>query len=181
MATFAPPEARCDVFTFKEGLLSAVGHDVKLTVERFSLEAGGGSVEAAFEAASLRVVCAMRDGAENPGGLSDRDKRTIEGYVREDVLHSRRYPKITFRATSVEPDDDEEGVHRIEGDLTLHGRTRQIEARVRLEGDRLVTRVRLHQPDFGITPFKAMLGTLRIQPTVDVVLSVPAAGVDLGA
>lgn len=33
--------------------------------------------------------------------------------------------------------------------------------------------MRVHQPDFGITPFKAMLGALRIQPQVDVELVVP--------
>jgi hypothetical protein len=179
MPTYAPPAARCDVFTFKEGLLSAVGHDVKLTVQRFTVTAEGGAIEAAFEAGSLSVVAAMRDGVENPGALSDKDRRTIEGYVREDVLHSRRYPKITFRSESIGPDDDEEGAIRVEGELTLHGRTRTVAALVRREGDQWVTRLKLHQPDFGIKPFRAMLGALRIQADVEVALSVPVEGVEL--
>jgi hypothetical protein len=37
-----------------------------------------------------------------------------------------------------------------------------------------VARVRLHQPDLGIKPYSAMLGTLKIQPGVAVEISVPA-------
>ncbi|MEZ4235397.1 MAG: YceI family protein [Myxococcota bacterium] len=171
MPTYAPPEARCEVFTYKEGLLSAVGHDVKLAVERFEVTVEADRVEATFDAGSIAVVCARKDGRDNPGALSDKDKRTIEGYVRDDVLHSRRYPKITFASEVFEEEGEDE--RRVEGELSLHGRTREIEATVRRDGDRWVCRVRLHQPDFGITPFKAMLGALRIQAHVDVELSVP--------
>ncbi len=34
--------------------------------------------------------------------------------------------------------------------------------------------VRLQQPDFGIRPYRAMLGTLRVQPDVLIRMSVPA-------
>jgi hypothetical protein len=32
----------------------------------------------------------------------------------------------------------------------------------------------LNQPEFGITPYRAMMGTLRIKPEVRVRISVPA-------
>jgi polyisoprenoid-binding protein YceI len=113
----------------------------------------------------------MRQGAENPGALSDKDKRTIEGYLRDDILHPRRFPKIEFQSTEIEAEDDG---WMVEGQLTLHGRTRTVRGRVERRGDRVVGKVRLHQPDFGIEPFRAMLGTLKIQPIVEVELSVPA-------
>lgn len=172
MPTYDGTTAKCRVYTYKEGLLSAVGHDVQLQVRTFRVDAEPGQVRATFDTGSLAVVCAMRGGVENPGGLSDKDKATIEGYVRDDILHSRRYPKIEFRSTAIEAEDDE---WRIEGELQLHGRSRTIEARVSRRGDDVVTKVRLNQPDFGITPFKAMLGTLKIQAQVDVELVVPAA------
>ena len=31
-------DARCTVYTFKEGLLSAIAHDLEIAVERFSIE-----------------------------------------------------------------------------------------------------------------------------------------------
>lgn len=172
MPTYDQAQADCFVYAYKEGLLAAVGHDVKLRVGRFEVRADAEQVVATFDPKSLTVVTAMRQGAENPGALSDKDTRTIEGYVREDILHARRYPRIEFRSREIAAEDDGWDV---EGDLTLHGRTRTVRGRVEPRGDRLVARARLHQPDFGIAPFKAMLGTLRIQPFVEVELSVPAA------
>jgi hypothetical protein len=48
---------------------------------------------------------------------------------------------------------------------------------VRREGERLATSVRLHQPDFGIAPYRAMLGALRVKADVVVRASVPASAV----
>lgn len=171
MPTVDQDRARCRVYTFKEGLLSAVGHDVLLEVGKFRVEGDAGVVKATFDAGSLQVVSAMKQGRENPGALSDKDMRTIEGYVRDDILHSRRYPTIRFVSEQIEREGD--GAE-VTGQLELHGRSRTITARVERDGDHLVTRVRLNQPDFGITPFKAMLGALKIQPGVEVELRVPA-------
>jgi YceI-like domain len=164
--------ATCSVFAFKEGLLSAVGHDVKLEVKRFELSIADGSVRATFHANSLEAVCAMREGREDRAALSSSDRKTIEGYVRDDILHARRHPTITFVSQSIEAEDDG---FLVEGDLTLHGRTRRVEVPVRSEGGALRARVTLRQPDFGITPFRALLGALRIQPQVEVEVVVPGA------
>ena len=170
MTVFDAGVARCDVFTFKEGLLSAVGHDLQLTVEKFSITVEEGRITGTFDPASLKVVTALKGGAAHPGALSEKDRKTIEGYIREDVLHARRYPKIQFVASALEPDDDG---WTFQGQLELHGRTRAIRGRVERRDDVRVTRVSLHQPDFGITPFRAMLGTQRIGARVDVEIRVP--------
>lgn len=177
MASYDATTARCDVYTFKEGLMSAIGHDVKLTVGKFTIDVQDGKVTATFDPASLTVVCAMKDGVENPKALSDKDRKTIEGYVKDDVLHARRYPRITFAATGITPNDDDG--YTVEGQLELHGRSRVVQGQAVLRGEVWVTRIRLNQPDFGITPFRAMLGTLRIQPRVDVEISVPRAAIGL--
>ena len=59
------------------------------------------------------------------------------------------------------------------GKLTLHGRTRELRIAARRVADRYVTEVALHQPDYGIKPYTALLGTLRIQPNVTVRMSLP--------
>lgn len=168
---FDASNATCSVFTYKEGLLSAVGHDVKLAVTEFEIVIESGHVRATFRADSLVVDCAMRDGREDRAVLSAADKKTIEGYVQNDILSTRRYPTVTFSSTNLEADDDDGWL--VEGDLTLHGRTRSLSAHVSPDGEHLRTRITLRQPDFGITPFKALLGALRIQPQVDVELRVP--------
>ena len=175
MPVYAPPDARCRIYTYKEGLLSAVGHDLLLEVGAFevAVEPGEG-LTATFETRSIAVINALRDGVPDPAALSDKDRTTIAGYLHDDVLHSRRHPKITFRGTDFREDDDEDDAWEVEGDLNLHGRTRSLTATVALRDDRWVSRVRIHQPDYGIAPFRALMGTLRIAAHVEVELSIPA-------
>ncbi len=113
----------------------------------------------------------MKDGRENPGALSDKDHRTIEGYVRDDILETARHDDILWSSTGVRRDGDG---WQVDGQLTLHGRTKPVKARVERQGEHVVTRVRIRQTDFGIKPFRALLGALKIQPVVEVELKVPA-------
>ena len=68
-----------------------------------------------------------------------------------------------------------DGGYSITGDLTLHGTTRPISAETRVEAGRQVAEVEINQPDFGVVPFKAMMGTLKVKPAVRVRVSVPDA------
>lgn len=165
MPTFNASNARCRVFTFKEGLLSAVAHDLEIDVTDFTVEVSDdGSITGRFDPRSLRVVHAMVNG--RPDAVSDKDKRKIQSNIDKDVLETKRHGSIEFRSSAV---DERE----VRGTLTLHGRSRDIVVPVREDGDDRVARVRLHQPDFGIKPYSAMLGTLKIQPDVEVELRLP--------
>lgn len=167
MPRFDPTNAECLVFTFKEGLLSAIAHDLKIRVASFSVEhdEAAGRVVARFDARSLRVVTAMKDGAESPGALSDGNKAEIERTIRKEVLDDARHPEIVFTSSAIVAAG---GAHRVEGTLALHGRTRAIVITVENEGARKVATARIHQPDFGIKPYSAMLGTLKIKPDVEI-------------
>lgn len=166
--------AECLVFTYREGLLSPVAHDLMLRVTRFELAWDGATLTAQFDAGSLRVVQAMKRGKPSPGSLDREDEAEIEEEIASEVLHTRRHPKIGFRSTEVARHGDG---FRVEGELTLHGVTHPVSAHVTRRGDRFVTEVRLDQRDYGIRPYAAMLGTLKVKPEVRVRLSVPAAAV----
>lgn len=172
MPSFDSNNAECLVFTFKEGLLSPVAHDLRLRVTTFSLQvdATGASVDARFDTSSLRVDTPMKDGAENPTALSAADKDKIAGQIRDDVLHSTKFPEAKFRSRTVSARAD--GGYDIEGELTLHGVTQPIAARTELVAGRQQVELTLHQPDFGIAPYRAMLGTLKIRADVRVRLTV---------
>lgn len=165
--------ARCHVLTLKEGVLSAVAHDLRIDVTKFSIDVADDftSLTARFDATSLRVACAIVSGRDDAGALSRGDKAKIEENILKDVLESKRFPTIELASTSIVASGDD---HDVTAKLRLHGVERTISFRARKDGDRRVARVRLHQPDFGITPFKAMLGALRIKPDVEVVISLPA-------
>jgi polyisoprenoid-binding protein YceI len=174
MPRFDQDRADVLVFTFKEGLLSAIAHDLKIRVTRFSIDIDeeARSVRATFDAASLRVATAMKDGVEANGSLGDSDKRKIEEHIVDDVLHAKKYPEISFVSTIVE-EDEAGGGYRVSGRLTLCGRTRDISFASRSDGEGQVAEVRIHQPDFSVVPFSAMLGTLRIKADLLVRLALP--------
>jgi polyisoprenoid-binding protein YceI len=173
MIRLGPPTAECRVLTFREGLLSSFGHDLELAVTRFDIriDERARRADASFDAASLRVVRASRDGVEVAGGLSEADRRTIEDNVRRDVFEVMRHPEIRYRATRVT--DVEDGFD-VTGKLVLHGEERDVAVPLRRSGDRYVAEVRLDQRDFGIRPYRALLGTLSVKPEVLVRLSLPA-------
>ena len=70
---------------------------------------------------------------------------------------------ITFESTSIEGAADR---YSVRGRLALTGRVREIALVVRREGDDLRLDFALHQPDFGIAPFRALGGGLRLAPDV---------------
>ena len=125
-----------------------MGHDLVLDVTRFSVEIENDRIEARFDPTSLRVL---------EPALSVSDRRDIEQRIVSEVLEVRRHPEIRFHGQA-------SGLH-IEGVLELHGCSRQLAFDA--DGPRYV-RVRLHQPDFEIRPYAALLGTLRVRADVDV-------------
>ncbi|MGH3830654.1 MAG: YceI family protein [Pseudonocardiaceae bacterium] len=160
MPTFDATAVDCQVSVFREGLLTSVGHDVTLRVTNLSLDVGADDgITADFDPGSLRVTT----------DISESDRKKIEKNAVE-VLDSRKHPKIQFRSVSVVRDGNRA---RVKGDLTLHGVTNQISVEARDDGARWNATIVLDQRKFGIKPFSAMLGALKVKPEVEVTISVP--------
>jgi polyisoprenoid-binding protein YceI len=172
MARFDAYNSECLVFSFKDGLLARLAHDLKLQVERFSIEVDDSTrqIKATFDPSSIQVACAQVDGRDDPSTLSKGDKKKIYDNVAKDVLRVRKYPEIRFDSTNVV--ERGEGF-AVEGTLQMHGKSRNVQASVRPDGNRWVTEIRVHQPDFGIKPYTAALGALKVKPDVLVRVSVP--------
>lgn len=169
MVRFDAATGECRVFTFKDGALSAIAHDLELTVGRFTIEVGDDlAIAARFQLDSVRVAHAVKDGRPS-GALSDGDKRKIEKTMAEEVLELRRFPEASFagRATAAGAG------FVLTGELTLHGKTRPLTVTTRAVDGRQVAELALHQPDYGIKPYSAMLGTLKIRPELKLRVSVP--------
>ena len=119
-----------NVYTFKEGLLSKLAHDLLIDITDFKVnlevpEAGfaSGSLELEIQGNSLKVVCALKDG-ERTVALKEKDIADIEKDMGGKVLHPDKYPTATFRSKSIQ---EKEGGYKIDGDLTLHGVTKSID------------------------------------------------------
>ncbi len=174
MFTCSADNASIHIYTYKAGLLAAVGHDVLLRVARFSLEADPDelSIRGTMDPSSIEVVNAVHNDIETPDALSAADRKTILKYVQKNILNVSQYPEISFESTDV---FDEDGEWEVEGDLTLHGTSRSITLTAQADGDELVSEITLNQPAFGIKPFSAMMGALKIKPDVRIVIRVPVA------
>jgi hypothetical protein len=164
MPRYDASRAEVLVFTFKEGLLSAVAHDLKLKVTSLWVDVEGTQVRAELDASSLRVVTPMKEGAENPGALPKLVYSEIEKNAANDVLDAKRHPRITFTSTAITETE-------VVGQLSLHGVTHE------LRGKRTGTTAEFSfdQRDFGLKPYSAMLGTLKVKPVVRVKVTLPTA------
>ena len=171
--SFDASAAECLVFTYKAGLLSAVAHDLKLRVERFEIVLDDQGVHARFDASALRVVCARAGGKDDPRALSEKDRREIEATIVRDVLDARKHPLIEFRSNTVAPASVAPAAMQIDGTLSIRGHERALSLVARRDGERAVIETTIQQPDFGIRPYTAMLGALRIKPDVAVKVTTP--------
>lgn len=173
MARYDASNSEVHLLSFKDGMLAKLAHDLKMKVERFQITVDDSTraIEATFDARSVALVCRRKDGQDDPSSFNVVETTAIHANVEKDVLESKKYPEVRFVSTAIA---DEAGGVRITGDLTLHGRTKSISTLAKRVSDRLVAEVRLHQPDFGIKPYSAMMGALKVQADVVVIVTVPA-------
>lgn len=160
---------RIEVLTFKEGLLSKVAHDLALSLERFEVFTDGERIEGTFHADSLRVEGAMRSGVVDPGALSDGDKREIGVNLREKVLHTDAHPLAQLEATARRAN----GRYEVEGKLTLAGKSADVKFEVEEHDGRWRGEVVLEPSRWGIRPFKALLGAIKLKDQVVVRFDLP--------
>lgn len=174
MPRFDATNSECFLYVYREGLLSPIGHDLKLQVSGFIIELDEHrqSLRAEFRADSLQVVGAIKNDVLDDAELSAHDKREIEENVREEVLEARQYPDISFRSTEIMRTG---ASYRIVGELDLRGVKKELQFTTQQRSGRMLTELTIHQPDFHITPYRALLGALRVKPDVRVEVSVPLA------
>jgi len=171
MVHYDATRAEVLVHTAREGVLSAVGHDLELIATALSVDVDvdAGTVDVRIDAHAIRLRGALVEGRLVAGGVSASDTRTIEQHLRDDVLAVARHPEIRFVGTLAGATPS--GGHRVEGTLTLHGVSRPLRIETHRDGDFERVEIALEQSDFGIKPFRAMLGALRVRSRVVVRLS----------
>ncbi|KAB8195568.1 YceI family protein [Nonomuraea phyllanthi] len=156
------------VKTTRTGLGSKAGHDLTIEVTRWHGEAtvdladpAGSSVTVEADAGSLEV----REGTGGVKPLTGSDRDQIKKIIREKVLHTDRHPSIGFRSTRVE--GTAESFH-IEGDLTIAGTTRPLVVQGYVAEGRVHGSATVVQSRWGIRPYSALLGALKLNDEVEV-------------
>ena len=164
--TLGPEDATLTVRTGKAGAASKAGHNLRIEVTswRATLAVGDSPADAEMtltaDARSLRV----REGTGGMQTLGDEEKASIEQTIDDEVLEGRA---IEFRSRRVAPGPD--GALSVEGDLDLAGANRPVSFDLAAGADgRLTGHARIRQTDWGIKPYSALFGTLKVVDEVDV-------------
>jgi YceI-like protein len=153
-----------EVFTFREGVLSGFGHDLSLRLERFEITHTESTVEGRFWPESLVVQGAVEDRRLRPDALNPAQKAEILDNVRRRILHTDVHREARlFARVSPLPDG-----HKLAGTFELLGSARPIELMVHARDGRLVGDVELRPSDWGIKPYRAFLGAIRLADRVRV-------------
>ncbi|MFD8557560.1 YceI family protein [Streptosporangium canum] len=163
-----PESGRLLVNTTRTGLGAKAGHDLTIEVTRWR---GDATVDPADPAGSSVTVEAdvesfeVREGTGGVKPLSDSDRREIKKILQEKILHAERHPTITFRSTRVSGTAES---FRVEGDLTIVGVTRPVTVQGVLAEGRVRGSAVIAQTRWGIRPYSAFFGTLKLSDEVEV-------------
>jgi hypothetical protein len=161
---FGPDNATLTVRTGKAGAAAKAGHNllIEVTAWEGSLELGEDpKLALTADARSLRV----REGTGGIQALGDDDKAGIEQTIDEEVLKGSA---IEFRSSSVEAGAD---CVRVEGQLELVGTQRPIVFELTVgEDGRLTGTAAFKQTDWGIKPYSALFGTLKVADEIVVAI-----------
>jgi polyisoprenoid-binding protein YceI len=170
-----PDDGSLLIRTGREGAAARMGHDLTLEATRWTATVTvnveqplRSKVVATVDAASLEV----REASGGPVGLSDGQRAEIEETVRTKVLLSHRHPRITFRSTAVHVEGRRTSVI---GALTIRRHTRPATLALRVataRTPRIVAATAVVQTEFGIAPYSALLGALRVKDVVGVTIDV---------
>jgi polyisoprenoid-binding protein YceI len=177
-----PSIGRLLIKTGRAGLGRRAGHDLTIEATRWSGEAMVVVGEPDKSWVNLTVETGSLEVREGTGGLkplTDADraeiKRTLEDRA---LLDTAEHPTITFRSTRVTGTPQS---FEITGELSIKGRTHPVTVHGKGNGDGLVRGwATVTQSTWGIKPYTAFLGALRladdIRVEIDVARLEPANG-----
>jgi polyisoprenoid-binding protein YceI len=158
-----PDNASLHVETGRSGAAAKAGHDLTIDVTSWeaTLEVGdSASLTLSADPTALHV----REGKGGLQALGDDDKADIRKTIDKDVLKKK---DITFTSSSVEAAGD--GL-KVTGDLQMGGKSKSLTFDLSENGGTLTGTAPVKQTDWGIKPYSALFGALKVNDEVKVVV-----------
>jgi hypothetical protein len=140
----------------KSGLLSAASHDHWISAPISS----GSLRDAPVPHAEFSVETSKMAVKPDPK-VDDKTQAQIQKDMEEMTLETKKFPEITFRSSRIEKLAD--GQWKVEGDLALHGVTKQVSLNVKRTGESYTAHTVLKQTDFGIKPIALGGGIIKVK------------------
>jgi hypothetical protein len=167
---FGPGNARLTVHTKRTGKVAKAGHDLTIEVTSWEGTLALGdqpSLSLVVDSTSFKVL-------EGKGGiqaLDADDLANIEQTIDDEVLMRR---KIKFQSTGLELDGSNV---KVTGDLTLMTNTHPLTFDLALSDDgRLSGSAVVKQSDWGMKPYTALFGALKVADEVEIRVETEALG-----
>lgn len=146
-----------------------MGHDLIMDVTRWKATVNVGqdwarsSVELSVDPRSLQV----REGLRGIKPLADKDRAEIRREIDDKVLRGQ---PINFRSTHMELADDGSRLS-VRGELEMVGNSRAIGFELDAGSDgRVSGNVPVAQSEWGIKPYRGLMGALKVRDSVEVML-----------
>lgn len=171
-----PSQGTLQLHTGREGVAKKVGHDLVIEAKKWSAKVNVDGDDLTRSTASVTVDTRSLEVVSGTGGakpLSDKDRRDIKENIDKKVLKTDKFPDITFQSSRVESKGaDKATVH---GDLTIMGTARPASMDITVSGKKATGTMTVRQSDWGIKPFSALMGALKLadQLTIAVEATVP--------
>ncbi len=161
---FGPSNGTLCVKIDREGMAKKMGHDLRLDVADWSadvtVDADNPANSQMTVTADIRsFVVASWSGGVKP--MTDGDKKDIKKNAEKTVPNTA----VTFRSKSVQPMGN--GA-RVQGDLTINGATQPAQFDISIDGGVARSHATIQQSLFGIKPFSAFMGALKVKDAVDI-------------
>jgi polyisoprenoid-binding protein YceI len=162
--SLGPSDGTVRVKTGRQGMAAKVGHDLTLEAANWKAtltvddDPSRSEVTATIEPRSLAVKAAT--GGAKP--ISEKDKKEIA----KNIAGLLGNDSITFTSTSV---DVKDSTVQTAGELSIAGQSRPVNLDLTATPDgRLTGSMTVVQSQFGIKPFSAMLGALKVKDEVEI-------------
>lgn len=168
MHTLGPENGTLTVNTRRGGAAAKAGHDLVIEVTSWQGTLDESTVTLSADARSMRV----REGSGGMTSLGDDDKANIEKTIDDEVLKGTT---IEFRSDSVRSSPEGDRL-TVSGELELAGRTAPITFELSVDGSHLSGSATVKQTDWGIKPYSALFGTLKVLDEVQVAVDANLGG-----
>ena len=164
-----PDNATLSVRHERGGAAAKAGHDLVIHVTSWeaTLVLGEDPAETSMELTADATSLRVQEGTGGMQALGDDDMANIHQTIDDEVLKRQ---DIRFRSTRVQTRADG-GRIRVEGDLTLVGKTQPIAFDLAIGDDGTLSATAVvTQTAWGMKPYSALFGALKVKDEVEVVL-----------
>jgi polyisoprenoid-binding protein YceI len=164
---FGPELGRLLVHTTRTGLGAKAGHDLAIEVTRWHGRATVDPATPANSSVTVEVDADSFEVGEGTGGvkpLSDADRAQIHKTLKA-ILHTAQHPTITFRSRRVAGSATS---FACDGELTIMSVTQPVALQGRVSDSRVSGGTTVVQSRWGIRPYSAFFGALKLSDEVKV-------------